>query len=126
VADELRLICASDEVTEAGKGFRFTVRRYGHDAQAFVIRYRGRIYGYFNECGHIPTELDWQPGEFFDDSKLYLICSIHGALYAPESGRCLGGRCQGKGLKPLKVCEIEGHIFLDHDDNKYGHPPKPQ
>ncbi len=116
MAEALRLICASDAVLETGKGFRFTVRRYERDVQAFVVRYKGQVYGYFNECGHIPAELDWQPGEFFDDSKLYLICSIHGALYAPDSGRCLGGRCQGRGLKPIKVREIEGQIFLDPND----------
>lgn len=113
MAEELRLICASHEVIEAGKGFRFTIRRHGQDVPAFVIRYHGNVYGYLNECAHVPAELDWQPGEFFDHSKLYLICSIHGALYAPESGRCLGGRCQGKGLKPLRICEITGLIYLD-------------
>lgn len=114
MAEELRLICASHEIVEAGRGFRFTIRRYERDAPAFVIRFNGRVYGYLNECGHVPAELDWMPGEFFDHSKLYLICSIHGALYAPESGKCLGGRCQGKGLKPLKVSEIEGNIFLEN------------
>lgn len=113
MAEELRLICASHEVVEAGKGFRFKIRRHGQDVPAFVIRYHGNVYGYLNECAHVPAELDWQPGEFFDHSKLYLICSIHGALYAPESGRCLGGRCHGKGLKPLRICEITGLIYLD-------------
>lgn len=59
-----------------------------------------------------PSKLDWQPGEFFDDSRLYLICSVHGALYAPESGRCLSGRCQGKGLKALAVEERDGTVYL--------------
>lgn len=115
MVEGFRLICASGEVAEAGKGFRFTVERYGREVPAFVIRYHGAVYGYFNECGHVPAELDWMPGEFFDDSKLYLICSIHGALYAPDSGRCLGGRCQGKGLKPLKIREIDGTIFLEQE-----------
>lgn len=115
MVEEIRLICASGDVVEAGKGFRFTVERYGREVPAFVIRFRGAVYGYFNECGHVPAELDWMPGEFFDDSKLYLICSIHGALYAPDSGRCLGGRCQGKGLKPLKVREIDGKILLEQE-----------
>ncbi len=114
---ELRLICSSDEVVEAGKGVRFSVIRHGHERPAFVIRYKGAVYAYQNECGHVPVELDWSPGEFFDDSKLYLICSIHGALYAPVSGRCLGGRCQGKGLKPLRVKEIDGQIFLEQEND---------
>jgi nitrite reductase/ring-hydroxylating ferredoxin subunit len=117
VAEKLRLICASHELGEAGKGFRFTIRRYEREVPAFLVRFHGRVYGYLNECGHIPAQLDWQPGAFFDDSKLYLICSIHGALYAPDTGRCLGGRCQGNGLKPLPVREIEGNIFLDEQGN---------
>jgi nitrite reductase/ring-hydroxylating ferredoxin subunit len=122
VAAALRLICASHELVDAGLGFRFTVTRYGREIPAFAIRFNGKVFGYLNECGHVPTQLDWLPGEFFDDSKLYLICSVHGALYAPESGRCLGGRCQGKGLKPLKLREIESAIFLEQESN-YGHPP---
>jgi nitrite reductase/ring-hydroxylating ferredoxin subunit len=117
VAAGFRLICSSQELTEAGRGFRFAINRYGRETPAFVIRFRGQVRAYLNECGHVPAELDWQPGEFFDDSKLYLICSIHGALYAPESGRCLGGRCQGKGLKPLGVQEINGQIFLELENN---------
>ncbi len=117
MASGLRLICASEELAEGGRGIRFTVDRYGRQAPAFVIRFHGRAYAYLNECGHVPAELDWLPGEFFDDSKLYLICSIHGALYAPESGRCLGGRCQGKGLKSLKVTEINGQIFIEQENN---------
>lgn len=116
MAGDLRLICASNELLEVGNGFRFTVRLYERDVPAFVIRFKGEVFGYLNECGHVPAQLDWLPGQFFDDSKLYLICSIHGALYAPESGRCLGGRCQGKGLKPLKVREIEGNIYLDQQN----------
>ena len=113
MAEEQRLICPSQALLESGKGFRFTVSRFGAEVPAFVVRYHGKVYGYLNQCGHVPAELDWQPGEFFDDSKLYLICSIHGALYAPDSGRCLGGRCQGVGLKPLKINEIDDKIFLN-------------
>jgi len=70
------------------------------------------VHAYLNRCGHVPVELDWQHGEFFDDSKLYLICATHGALYAPESGQCLGGRCNGRGLTKLPVEERDGNIYL--------------
>lgn len=119
MAENLRLICSGAELQDLGKGYRFTVQRYGREAPAFVVRYRGQVHAYLNECAHVPVELDWQPGEFFDDSKLYLICAVHGALYSPSSGHCLGGRCQGKGLKSLTVCEIEGQVFLQLE-NKNG------
>jgi nitrite reductase/ring-hydroxylating ferredoxin subunit len=110
-----RLICSSEAVIDGGTGLRFAVRIEGREVPAFVIRFRKRVYAYRNECGHVPAELDWQPGEFFDFSKLYLICSIHGALYAPDTGECLGGRCQGAGLKPLRVRERDGAIYLLQD-----------
>lgn len=112
MAEDQRLICASADLAEAGKGVCFTVTYRQRQAAAFAIRYNGQVRCYLNECGHLPAQLDWQPGEFFDDSKLYLICSVHGALYAPESGRCLGGRCHGKGLVALPVAETDGQVFL--------------
>lgn len=85
MAQRERLICTSSELTDGGKGIRFTVD-YHHElgvVPAFVIRYRGDIYAYLNRCAHVGVELDWMEGEFFDDSGLYLICSTHGATYAP-------------------------------------------
>jgi nitrite reductase/ring-hydroxylating ferredoxin subunit len=58
-------------------------------------------------------ELDWKPGEFFDSSQLYLICATHGALFDPASGACLGGPCNGCGLRPLRVVEEMGGVFFD-------------
>jgi nitrite reductase/ring-hydroxylating ferredoxin subunit len=112
MAEEKRLICAGSALVDGGIGIRFTVDRNERTAPAFAIRYRGTVYGYVNECSHVPVELDWQPGEFFDHSKLYLICAVHGALYAPDTGRCLAGRCQGRGLKPLPMCEVGENVFL--------------
>ena len=112
MAPEKCVICASADLPEAGKGVRFRVQRGGREAEAFAIRFHGRAYAYLNECGHVPAQLDWLPGAFFDDSKLYLICSVHGALYAPETGLCLGGRCQGKGLVALQVAEADGKVCL--------------
>jgi nitrite reductase/ring-hydroxylating ferredoxin subunit len=30
-------------------------------------------------------------GAFFDDSRRYLICATHGAMYEPRSGHCVAG-----------------------------------
>lgn len=114
-----RLICDGSELVDAGVGVRFSTQHRGEAVQAFVIRHKGRVYGYLNQCGHVPAELDWKPGEFFDYSKLYLVCTVHGALYSPTSGRCLSGRCAGRGLVPLAVAEREGKVYLlDPDQTK--------
>lgn len=112
MAEDARLICVSNDLTEAGRGVRFLVQRYGQETPAFIIRFHGRVHAYLNQCAHVPAQLDWQPGEFFDTSGLYLICSIHGALYSPATGQCLGGRCQSRGLTPLPVEERDGAVYL--------------
>jgi len=108
----MQLICSSDRLENGGKGFRFQVIRHGREESAFLIRFNGVVRGYMNRCGHVPAELDWVPGEFFDGDRKYLICSIHGALYSPESGRCVGGRCNGKGLEPIPVEERNEQVYL--------------
>ncbi len=107
-----RLICAASDLVERGRGVRFELGRADKLQAAFVVRFEGRPHAFLNQCGHVPVELDWQEGEFFDDSQLYLICSTHGALYHPASGQCIGGRCAGRGLIPVPVVERDGNIFL--------------
>lgn len=105
-------ICPSECLVNGGKGFRFQITRHGREEPAFLIRFNGVVRGYLNRCAHVPAELDWVPGAFFDSDGRYLICSVHGALYSPESGRCVGGRCNGKGLEPVSVEEREGQVYL--------------
>lgn len=110
-----RLICDGAQVEEGGKGIRFTVERRGEMQPAFVIRYDGTVYAYVNRCAHVPIELDWSEGEFFDLTGLYLICSTHGATYLPESGRCVMGPCSGGRLVRLAVEESDGKVYLVAD-----------
>ncbi len=107
-----RLVCASDDLVDGGRGVRFTVNRHGGDEPAFAVRFRGQVHAYLNRCAHVPVEMDWQQGEFFDHSGLYLICATHGALYAPDSGQCLMGRCNGKGLVAVSVTEHDGRVLV--------------
>ena len=124
MAGGARLICDGGKLVDGGPGVRFSVERRGRAEPAFANRFRGEVRAYFNACGHVPVELDWIPGEFFDHSKLYLICSVHGALYAPDTGECLGGRCHGRGLHPLAVREIDGKVYLEQEDD-HGNSPNP-
>ena len=117
MVEELRMnqpnrICASSALEDGGKGVRFHVRWLGVVTSAFVIRYQGVVYAYLNQCAHVPVELDWQEGEFFDVSGVYLICATHGAEYSPKTGHCMSGRCNGKGLTSLPIEEINGQIYL--------------
>ena len=112
MADNQRLICASDKLDERGSGVRFDLPEHGERATGFVVRYNGRAYGYVNSCAHVPVELDWQEGDFFDLTGHYIICATHGAHYEPTTGRCMMGPCTGKKLQPLDVVERDGNIYL--------------
>ncbi len=107
-----RLICASSDLVEGGDGVRFNIELNGEAAPAFAIRHGGRVYAYLNRCAHIAMELDWKAGKFFDADSEYLICSTHGALYAPENGACRGGPCRGAALSGLKVFEADGKVYM--------------
>ncbi len=92
-------ICASNAVAERGKGVRFPVTAGGEARTGFVVRYHGQVHAYLNRCAHVPIELDWAEGEFFESSGIYLMCSTHGAIYSPDTGACVGGPCRGGRLR---------------------------
>ncbi len=117
MADEARLICASAALHDGGQGVRFEVSYFGETAPAFLVRYAGRVYGYLNRCAHVAMELDWRETEFFDLEQRDLICSTHGAVYAADSGRCLGGPCGGRPLVRLSVEERAGQVYFTGVDD---------
>jgi nitrite reductase/ring-hydroxylating ferredoxin subunit len=112
MADSVRVICDSGSLRDGGKGVRFRMPAAGGEQPAFAVRHNGKVYAYINRCAHVPVELDWTDGDFFDYSKLYLICATHGAMYLPDSGLCIQGPCPGKRLQPVSVEERDGQILL--------------
>lgn len=108
-------LCASNDVVDGGRGVRFAVLAGGRQSTGFVIRFKGTAFAYLNRCAHVPIELDWNQGEFFDSTGLYLMCATHGAIYAPESGRCEGGPCRGNKLRPIAISEIDQQLFWQPD-----------
>jgi len=106
------VICRADALVDGGDGVRFEVCIRGQMAEAFAIRFGGRVYAYMNRCAHVPVELDWNPGKFFDADGTALLCSTHGAAYDPATGRCLGGPCRRRGLDPVAVHEHDGMVVI--------------
>lgn len=111
MAADPHLICAAAALEEGGRGVRFMVEWYGRTEPAFVVRFEGVPRAYLNRCAHVPMELDWQEGDFFDLEARYLICGTHGALYEPRSGLCVLGPCKGRRLVSLQVEERDNQVF---------------
>ena len=82
----------------------------GEPARAFALRFGEQVVAYLNRCLHVPAEMDWQPGEFLDSRREFILCATHGAAYEPLSGRCVGGPCGRGSLTALRIEERDGEV----------------
>ena len=103
-------LCASADLLDGGRAVAFDVHYRGQSLRAFAIRYQGGVHAYLNQCTHVAMEMDFKEGHFFDDSGCRLICSTHGALFAPDTGACLGGPARGPLVK-LALSEEQGMVY---------------
>ena len=109
-------LCPSSRLQDSGEAVPFEVRYFSQSCRAFAVRYAGTVYAYLNRCSHVPMEMDYQPNQFFDLSGHWLICATHGALYAPQTGRCRMGPCRG-GLVKIEVSESNDRVHWHTSDH---------
>lgn len=102
-------LCNSADLVNSGEAVSFDVVYLGRATRGFAIRFDNKVYGYLNQCTHVPMEMDYQPNRFFDSSGHWLMCATHGAMYSPQTGRCIGGPCRG-GLVVIAMTERDGVV----------------
>lgn len=119
-----KLIGDVANIVNSGKGLLFSVVENTEESggetkvikiPAFAIRYNDKVHAFLNRCGHIAVTLDFQPGNFFSEEGDTLVCATHGANYAPDTGKCLGGPCFGVGLEPLNTRVEDGKLYLNEE-----------
>lgn len=76
-----------------------------------VIRQGDDVFVYENNCPHIGAPLDFEPGEFLDLDREFIICSTHGALFQINDGYCVSGPCMGDHLTPIKAQVRDGEVY---------------
>jgi len=108
--DDLQPLCNSGDLLEAGQAVPFDVVYAGQTCRAFAVRFKGSVCAYLNRCTHVAMELDWQPNRVFDATGQWLLCASHGAAYAPDTGQCAGGPCQG-GLVKIHLVDNDGVVY---------------
>lgn len=108
---EPEFVCESGALAERGRAVVWDVLQWGRPARAFALRFDGRVVAYLNRCVHVPTEMDWQEGEFLDMDQRWIVCSIHGAHYEPQDGRCVAGPCGRGRLTPIATEERDGQVY---------------
>lgn len=106
-----QFLCRGDELAERGRAHLFDVVWHGEAVRAFALRVDGRVVAYVNRCVHVPSELDWVPGEFLDADRRHIVCAVHGATYEAGSGRCVGGPCGRGRLTAIAVEERADGVY---------------
>lgn len=105
------MLCKVDDLAE-GKSREFNWEDSGYVAHGFVIRWHGQVHAYRNRCPHTGAPLNWFPEQFLSHDGKYLMCSLHGALFEIEDGRCIYGPCSGHALDVLPVAIRQGGLYL--------------
>jgi len=108
----LRLaVCRLQEMPDPGaRGFAPPGAQFP-DAY-FLVHWYGKVYAYRNVCPHAGRFLNWKPDAFLTRDLSLIICSGHGALFEPETGRCVAGACLGASLESVPAAVEDGEVVV--------------
>lgn len=110
MVDKKRLCLLSDIADHSAKGFNVAID--GEEKAIFLVRDGADVYGYINSCPHTGVNLDWMPDEFMDITGKLIQCATHGAQFQIRDGFCYYGPCAGDSLRPVRLFNDDGVIFL--------------
>lgn len=102
-------LCPLDLLPEPGA--RNFVLRIGEAYfHGFVVRRSGEVNGYVDRCPHAGMPLAQTLDQYLTPDGALIACSWHGALFAPDTGVCVGGPCVGARLTAWPVRVAQGWI----------------
>jgi nitrite reductase/ring-hydroxylating ferredoxin subunit len=101
-------LCTASSV-EAGQP---VLARLSPTSSVILLRLAdGTLAAWRNACPHMGIELDWEPHRLLTRNGRHLQCTGHGALFEPDTGRCIRGPCAGDALTALPV-RIQNDMVL--------------
>lgn len=107
--DSWHAVCPRHRLADPGSR-AFVLKRAGRELCGFLVCQAGEVHAFRNRCPHTGVELNWGGDRFLDLDDAYIQCSMHGALFRPEDGRCIHGPCVGRALQALPVRIRNGGI----------------
>lgn len=105
-------LCGLEDISD-GEARGFAVEGPALAQRLIVVRKGAQVFGYVNRCPHVPTRLDYNPGEFLDPDGVYIECQGHLAQFRIEDGYCIDGPCEGESLLAAPVRVADGRVWLD-------------
>jgi nitrite reductase/ring-hydroxylating ferredoxin subunit len=107
---EWKVACLQD-ISEPG-ALEFRVGDRDWPFRGFLVRWQGQLHAYENVCPHAGHPLNFKPDGFFNIDESLLMCSSHGAVFAPDSGECVAGPCAGSCLQMLDCRAADGDVYV--------------
>lgn len=81
--------------------------------RGFVVRAAdGGVHAYVNRCAHLRYPLNYDADRYLSHDGRAIVCFVHGALFAPETGLCFAGPCAGQSLARVPVRVADGAVWL--------------
>jgi nitrite reductase/ring-hydroxylating ferredoxin subunit len=93
-----------------GAARNFVLQMRGGRFHGFVVRRGDAVHGYVDRCPHAGMPLAQALDQYLTADGGLIECGWHGALFAIEDGRCVGGPCPGQRLTPWPVAVVDGAI----------------
>ena len=109
--DKLKQVCTRDELNAT----RFLIRHIHYKKQpvsAIIFTFEDTAYAYVNHCMHMHRPLNCEQDAIFDETGLYLRCSMHGFIFDPKTVECQSPVCFGQRLQALRLEEIDGTLYF--------------
>ena len=106
-------LCQLDDIRDGGsKEF------YPNGEALFAVRRGDNVFVYRNSCPHTGLPLNWAPDQFFNLEKTYIQCSVHAAIFQPDTGYCVAGPCSGDSLESISSKVTDGTVTIRLPDNQ--------
>ena len=100
-----------DELPD-GDAKQYVLGRGASAFAMFVVRQGMQVYGYLNICPHYSQPLNFRAGEFLNETKTRIRCTMHFAEFRIEDGFCVAGAAQNCWLDPVPVEIADGYIRI--------------
>lgn len=108
----MRRLCRLADLPDPGSA-RFELPEHPYGYSLCLVHVDGVVAAYINSCPHTDAPMDWSPGEFLTSNGRYIQCSLHGALFEPDTGACVAGPCRGDQLRMVPTVIDSGIVYLD-------------
>jgi nitrite reductase/ring-hydroxylating ferredoxin subunit len=109
--NHIKPACTCDELDKADYLTR-KIYFKKRSVSAIIFAFEGSAYAYVNHCMHMHRPLNCEQDAIFDESGLYLRCSMHGFIFDPKTGECQSPVCFGQRLQSLRLEEIDGTLYF--------------